>query len=216
MARASLAIAVVGTALLVVGPRGVAQLSGRFGLGALLALGAGVSYALHAVAAKGVLSRVAPLSLAAITFTLAAAFLSPALVSERAPLASLAANWPLLLYLGVGPTAVAYVLFTTGLGRVSATAAGIVSLIEPLTATLLGVMGFGESLGALGVIGALMLLASFALLAAGDRRTPPDRAMPDADSADPPERPQDQGSPNPAASPVTPATISRPRGSRRD
>ena len=45
MARASLAIAVVGTALLVVGPRGLAQLSGRFGLGALLALGAGVSYA---------------------------------------------------------------------------------------------------------------------------------------------------------------------------
>jgi drug/metabolite transporter, DME family len=169
MARMSLAIAVAGTVLLVVGPRGLGQLSGHFGFGALLALGAGVSYAVYAVAAKGVLSRVAPLPVAAITFTLAAVFLAPALLGERAPLASLAEAWPLLLYLGVGPTAAAYILFTAGLRRVPATAAGIVSLLEPLTATLLGVMLFGESLGALGVVGAALLLVSFGLLATNTR-----------------------------------------------
>lgn len=169
MARMSLAIAVAGTVLLVVGPRDLGHLSGRFGFGALLALGAGVSYAVFAVAAKGVLSRVAPLPVAAITFTLAAVFLAPALLAERAPLASLEEAWPWLLYLGVGPTAAAYILFTAGLRRVPATAAGIVGLLEPLTATLLGVVFFGESLGVLGAVGAILLLVSFGLLAANTR-----------------------------------------------
>jgi len=77
--------------------------------------------------------------------------------------------WPLLLYLGVGPTAGAYALFTAGLRRVPATAAGITSLLEPLTATLLGVLAFGESLGALGILGALLLLFSFGLLVVSGR-----------------------------------------------
>ncbi|HET9925217.1 MAG TPA: EamA family transporter, partial [Methylomirabilota bacterium] len=115
LVRLSLGMAVAGTALLVVGPRGLGEVAGHFGLGALLALGAGVSYAVYAVAAKGLLARVTPLAVSAITFALAAAFLAPALLVEPAPARALAAGWPLLLYLGLGPTAVAYALFTTGL-----------------------------------------------------------------------------------------------------
>jgi drug/metabolite transporter, DME family len=162
--RVSLGMAVTGTALLVVGPRGLGQISGHFGLGALLALGAGVSYAVYAVAAKGVLMRIAPLPVAAMTFTLGALFLAPALLAERAPLGQLRPGWPWLLYLGIGPTAAAYVLFTIGLRRVPATVAGIVSLLEPLTAAMLGVVAFGESLGALGLAGAVLLVTSLALL----------------------------------------------------
>ena len=166
LVRLSLGMAVAGTALLVVGPRGLGEVAGHFGLGALLALGAGVSYAVYAVAAKGLLARVTPLAVSAITFALAAAFLAPALLVEPAPARALAAGWPLLLYLGLGPTAVAYALFTTGLNRVPATAAGIVSLLEPLTATTLGLLVFGERLGALGTAGALLLLAALTLLTA--------------------------------------------------
>ena len=169
MVRASLVIAVVGTALLVVGPRELDRVSGHSWVGALLALGAGVSYAVYAVAAKRVLARLAPLTVAAITFTLAAIFLAPALLNERIPFSTLTKAWPLLLYLGVGPTAVAYALFTAGLRRVPATAAGITSLLEPLTATVLGVLIFGESLGALGIAGALLLLFSFGLLVVSGR-----------------------------------------------
>jgi drug/metabolite transporter, DME family len=164
--RLALGMAVVGTALLVVGPRGLGEIAGHFGLGALLALGAGVSYAVYAVAAKGLLARVAPLAVAAITFALAAAFLAPALLGEPAPGRALAAGWPLLLYLGLGPTAIAYALFTAGLSRVPATAAGIVALLEPLTATLLGLALFGERLGPLGLTGALLLLAALVILTA--------------------------------------------------
>ncbi len=164
LVRLSLGMAVAGTALLVVGPRGLGEVAGHFGLGPLLALGAGVSYAVYAVAAKGLLARVTPLAVSAITFTLAAAFLAPALLVEPAPTRTIAAGWPLLLYLGLGPTAIAYALFTAGLNRVPATAAGIVSLLESLTATTLGLLVFGERLGTLGTAGALLLLASLALL----------------------------------------------------
>lgn len=167
--RASLAIAVVGTALLVVGPRGLGQISARFGLGALLALGAGLSYAVFAVAAKGVLARIDPLPVAAATFALAALFLSPVVAREPSPWAHLGAGWRLVLYLGVGPTAIAYVLFTVGLRRVPATAAGVASLLEPLTASLLGVIAFGESLGAAGAAGALLLMIALATLALAHR-----------------------------------------------
>ena len=133
-------------------------------LGALLALGAGLSYAVYAVAAKHVLQTIAPLPVATTTFTLAALFLAPAVLALHAPLGVLRAGWPLLLYLGVVPTAVAYVLFTIGLRRVPATAASIVSLLEPLTAALLGVLAFHEALGAVGFVGAGLLLASLVLL----------------------------------------------------
>ncbi len=169
LVRLSLGMAVTGTALLVIGPRGFGEIASHFGLGALLALGAGVSYAVYAVAAKGLLARVTPLAVSAITFALAALFLAPALLGEPAPTRALAAGWPLLLYLGIGPTAVAYVMFTAGLGRVPATAAGIVSLLEPLTATTLGLLVFGERLGAVGVTGALLLLAALAVLTTARR-----------------------------------------------
>jgi DME family drug/metabolite transporter len=124
----------------------------------------------YAVAAKGLLARVTPLAVAAITFALAAVLLAPALLAEAAPMRAMSAGWPLLLYLGVGPTAIAYALFTAGLGRVPATAAGIVSLLEPLTATTLGLAVFGERLGTTGAIGALLLLAALVVLTRGQVR----------------------------------------------
>ena len=165
----TLGMAVAGIALLVAGPRGFGEIAGHFGVGALLALGAGVSYAVYAVAAKELLARVTPLAVSAITFALAAIFLAPALLAEPAPARALSTGWPLLVYLGLGPTAAAYALFTAGLGRVPATAAGIVSLLEPLTATTLGLVVFGERLGPIGVAGAGLLLAALALLATARR-----------------------------------------------
>jgi DME family drug/metabolite transporter len=158
--RVSLGMAVLGTALLVIGPRGPGEIAGRSVLGALLALGAGLSYAVYAVSTKRLLARAAPLPLAAATFTLAALLITPVLLAEPSVRRPLAEGWPLLVYLGVVPTALAYIFFTVGLRRVPATTAGVVSLLEPLTATVLGVMVFGESLGVMGMAGATLLLAA--------------------------------------------------------
>jgi DME family drug/metabolite transporter len=164
-ARVALLLAVAGTAMVLAGPRAEGGALIGFAAGALAALGAGVSYAVYAVTAKELLRRIAPLPLAALTFTLAAVLLTPVLVLERGAAAQLGAGWPLLVYLGIVPTAIAYVVFGAGLRRVTATAAGIATLLEPLTAAALGVFVFGERLGAVSWAGAALLLAALALLA---------------------------------------------------
>ncbi len=164
-ARIALLLAVVGTAMVLAGPRADGGAPIGFAAGALSALGAGLSYAVYAVTAKELLRRIAPLPLAALTFTLAAILLTPVLALERDAVAQLGAGWPLLVYLGVVPTALAYVVFGAGLARVTATAAGVATLLEPLTAAALGVLAFGERLGTAGWAGAALLLAALALLA---------------------------------------------------
>lgn len=160
----ALVLAVCGTAMVLAGPPATAARPQDFTAGAVAAVGAGLSYAVYAVTAKGLLQRAAPLPLAAITFTLAALLLTPALAVEPDALTQLTAGWPLLVYLGVVPTAAAYVVFGAGLRRVPATAAGIATLLEPLTAAALGVLVFGERLGAVGLIGATLLLSGLVLL----------------------------------------------------
>ena len=164
-ARLALLLAVAGTAMILAGPGPEGAAPPGLVAGAAAALGAGLSYAVYAVTAKGLLRRIAPLPLAALTFTLAAILLTPVVALERDAPAQLAAGWPLLLYLGVVPTAAAYVVFGAGLRRVTATAAGVATLCEPLTAAALGVAVFGERLGAVGWGGAALLLAALGLLA---------------------------------------------------
>jgi DME family drug/metabolite transporter len=151
--------------MVLVGPRAAGGRPPDFNAGAVAAIGAGLSYAVYAVTAKGLLHRAAPLPLAAVTFTLAALLLTPALLAESNVAGQLAAGWPLLVYLGVVPTAAAYVIFGAGLRRVTVTAAGIATLLEPVTASALGVLVFGEHLGTMGWAGAAMLLGALALLA---------------------------------------------------
>src|SRR2546426_725803 len=106
--RVALALGVVGTALLVLAPHGALDLTARLGAGALLALAAGLAYALYVVLAKATLTRMAPLRLTALTFTVGAVLLTPAVLSSEAPLRQLALGWPWLLYLGGVATAGAY------------------------------------------------------------------------------------------------------------
>ena len=160
----SLGIGVTGTALLIVGPRGVADVGPRFVAGVALALTAGLAYAVYVVIAKVSVARSAPLPVAAVTFLLGALWLAPVLAFADEPARQLTVGWPLLLYLGVVTTGLAYAAYTTGLTTVPAATAGIVALLEPLTATALGVAVFGEHLGALGVAGATLLLAALILL----------------------------------------------------
>jgi len=162
--RGALVLAVFGTALLVAAPSGALDLSARFLGGVLLAFVAGLAYALYVLAAKATLRRSAPLPATALTFAIGALLLTPALLWTAAPMTQLALGWPWLLYLGGVATAGAYALYTLGLRSVSASVAGVTTLLEPLTATVLGVAIFGERLGATGGAGALLLVTALALL----------------------------------------------------
>ena len=166
----ALLLGVAGTILLVVGagPDGAAP--PRFGAGVAFALTAGLSYALYVVIMKAAVTRGAPLAGAAWTFATAAVVMAPALASDGAA-RQIQLGWPWLLYLGAVTTAAAYAVYTTGLRHVPASVAGVAALLEPLTATLLGVALFGERLGAVGWLGAVLLLGALVLLtAAGPTR----------------------------------------------
>jgi len=160
----ALALGVIGTALLVAAPPGAAGPTPRFLTGGALALAAGLAYAVYAVVAKAAVARGNSLAITTVTFTAAAVLMLPLLAWTRDPLAQAARGWPWLVYLGAVTTAGAYALYTLGLRRVPASVAGVMTLVEPLTATLLGVWLFGERLGPAGVAGAALLLSAIALL----------------------------------------------------
>ena len=160
----ALALGVGGTTLLVVTPRAAGATPPHFAAGVAWALVAGLAYALYVVVAKAAVARMEPLSVAAWTFATAALVMGPALLQEGA-VAQIELGWPWLLYLGAVTTAGAYAVYTIGLRHVPAAAAGVTALLEPLTATLLGVAVFGERLGFGGWLGGLLLLGALALLA---------------------------------------------------
>jgi DME family drug/metabolite transporter len=162
---AAMTAGIIGAGLLVGGaPAGKGQ---SFVLGCALALGAGLAYSIYAVATKGALNASAPLGLSAMTFGLAAVVLLPVLIFQPSLTAQTVTRaWPLLLYLGAIPTAGAYWLYTTGLRRVPAGSAAIAGLLEPLTATALGLLLFEEHLGVQQVVGAVLLLSAMGLLGA--------------------------------------------------
>ncbi len=157
---AALALGVIGTALLIATPSTMTGSASRFLIGIALALAAGLSYAVYVVIAKAAVARADSLAVTAVTFSVAAVLTLPFLVWTHAPLAQAARSWPWLLYLGAIATAGAYALYTLGLRHVPASVAGVVTLLEPLTATLLGVWVFSERLGAAGLVGALLLFAA--------------------------------------------------------
>jgi DME family drug/metabolite transporter len=74
-------------------------------------------------------------------------------------------GWLLLIYLGAVPSALGYVLFFRGMQVTSATVATLITLVEPLTATLLAWWLFKEQLGPFGFVGAGLLIGSLLLLA---------------------------------------------------
>ena len=75
----------------------------------------------------------------------------------------------LLIALGTGPTAVAYTLYFRGLRTAAASTGALLSLLEPLTGTILAAVVLGDRLGIAGIAGAVVLAAAVALTAATRR-----------------------------------------------
>ncbi len=132
---------------------------------------AALAYAVYVVGAKAVVAQVPPFAITGLSFGLAGiALLAPAVLAEPNLWAAARPVWVHVAYLGVVPTALAYTVYILGLRRTSATAAGVATLLEPLTATLLGLVLFGESLGWPGALGAILLLGGVTSLGFGERQ----------------------------------------------
>ena len=165
---AATGLAVVGCGLLLA-PGGDSALDAG---GLLLALAAGLSYAVYTVAAKAVLDRDVPgPTVMAVFFLGGALLLLPSLlVADTDGLAS-GRGIAMDLWLGVATTAVSYLLFSAGLRRLRASTVATLSLTEPLTAALLGVLVLGERPGGIAALGAALLLSGLVVIST-DRGAP--------------------------------------------
>lgn len=158
----ALVCALTGTALLInVEPGAVGQ---NPALGVLLALGSAFGYAVITLAGRAVAGRYHSIQITTIGFAVGALALLPAALASGLTVSYPPLGWGMLLYLGLIPSALAYILFMTGIRSTPATVASIVTLIEPLTSTVLAMLLFGERLGAWGALGAALLLTAMALL----------------------------------------------------
>jgi drug/metabolite transporter, DME family len=169
----ALLLALAGTWLLIGLEPGAAMPAGIL-VGVLFALGSALGYATMAVCGRLMTSGARPLQINAVAFSTGALLLLVLALPTGFVAQYPAAGWGLLLYLGLVPTAFGYVLFLRGIASTSATAATVVTLLEPLVATLLAALLFGERLGALGALGALLLLGALGVLyrGAGNREAP--------------------------------------------
>jgi drug/metabolite transporter, DME family len=160
-------VAVVGLVLLVRPEPGVSiSLTG-----AAAAITAGSSFGIYTVLTKDLLARgLRRLDTVVLPFLVAGIVLLPALVigllGSEDPGAILRLPGVLVvLWLAVGATAVGYLLFIAGLRGVSAVVGATLVIAEPLTATTLGLVVFGERLGLASTLGALLIVAALLLTA---------------------------------------------------
>jgi len=75
------------------------------------------------------------------------------------------AAWGVLLYIGLVPTAVGYLLYTRGLARVSAATAALLTLLEPVVAAVLAAVLLDQRLSVVGWTGIVVTLLGLALAA---------------------------------------------------
>lgn len=163
----ALAGALAGTVLLVDPQKWLAGQSMEL-TGVLLALGSAFGYAVMAVSSRGLAGRYHPIQSLAFSFSAGAAVLLPVALISGFVVSYPAIGWGMLLYLGVVPSALGYVCFMMGMRSTTATNASIITLLEPLTATLLAWLLFGEQLGSLGLIGGVLLLGAAFLLSTAE------------------------------------------------
>ncbi len=160
---AATGLACLGVCLLVLGGGAGGEVSAP---GVALALVSGAGYAGYAVAGKHMLDNGGtPEGVMAAVFAVGGVLLLPVLVFGPSGGLATPAGAALVLYLAAVPTAVAYILFARGLERIGASETATLTLAEPVTAALLGVVVLGERPGAAAAAGAALVLAGLGLLA---------------------------------------------------
>ena len=134
------------------------------GGGILLGLGAGFFYALYSIFGRYALAHYGPMTVTVWTFVFAGA--ASLVLVRPAELAALAQPSMALTAVGlvVCSTVLPYILYTRGLARVEAGKASILASLEPVVASVAGVVLFGEPMSPLTAAGIVCVLAGVYIL----------------------------------------------------
>lgn len=160
----ALALAFVGCVL-------VSGISGE-GLtltGLLLGLGSGIGYGLYSILGTIALRRYSPYAVTTYTFLFAAAgswmVCQPAdMISKFSAADNLMGLLLFCVLTGLVTAVIPFLAYTIGLRTVEASRAGILATIEPLVATLVGIVVFSEPLTLLSGLGIVLILVAVVLL----------------------------------------------------
>jgi len=163
----STVLAITGVAMLTVGAG-----DQRDVLGIFFGVCAGASYGFYTVfGVRLARSGEHPTNVLAASFSLAGLFLLPVF--------AMSGDWwmswsglALIAWLGLATTTLAYVLFGVGLSVLQPGHIATITLAEPVFATLLGVLVLGETLGAIGWVGCIVIIVALGILGLSERRTP--------------------------------------------
>ncbi|MGE7923105.1 EamA family transporter [Viridibacillus arvi] len=158
-------LAIVGCVLLFVN-KGEATVNP---VGIAMALCAGTAFAIYTHVSKALMEKEEALPAVAMTFSISALLLCPISLVYGIEWVGQSANWLPLAFMGVFGTSIAYLLFLTGLQKISSSSAVTLSLGEPLTAAILGVFLVGEYLSVTAWIGVAMLLGGILVITFGGR-----------------------------------------------
>lgn len=152
-------LASAGTLLLVGAPETDAP-PATLVLGAILGLLASLAFAGIALSGRALGDHHPPLAVTATLFTVGGVILLPVLLIQPGAVGAAFDHAPLIAFLVIVPTVLAYGLFYSGVGRTPAAITGIVIVAEPLTAATLGWAMLGETLTPVQLIGAGLLCAA--------------------------------------------------------
>lgn len=141
------------------------------GLGLVLAVAAGATYAATTVLGHTLARRVDPVALTTGATTAGAVALAPFLGIAAARgepvLGTGAGSLALLVHLGVATMALAYGLLYAGLRTTSGSAATVATLLEPVAAAVLAALLLGERLAWPALLGGVLVLVAVAGLRPG-------------------------------------------------
>ena len=138
-------------------------------MGLLIGLGSGIGYGLYSILSTVALRRYSPFTVTTWTFIIAA--IGSILISHPADMVAKFAAAPsppsllgFSLLTALVTAVIPFLAYTLGLRSVEASKAGILATVEPMVATLIGILVFSEPLTLMSGLGVLLILAAVVIL----------------------------------------------------
>ena len=139
--------------------------------GVLFGLGAGACYGMVAILGRVTTSKLNPFVAITWTFFFGALFILLFVRPWRLPPVPMTAGFvTVALLYALIPTTFSYIFYFSGVSVIAETSkVPVIASIEPVVASLIGVMIFHESMGIVNVLGILLVLLSIVMMNAGNK-----------------------------------------------
>jgi drug/metabolite transporter (DMT)-like permease len=135
-------------------------------VGAVAGLLAGLCYAVFIFGFKYAAPHGSPQAILAIAFAVLAAILIGLGDTDQALAVLSTPSWPLFVVLGVFGAGLSFILYIVGINHTAPAVASIVAMVEPVTASLFGVLFLNERLAGVQIVGMGLILATVTALSA--------------------------------------------------